>query len=186
MPEFLDLKSIYTVLHILGAVLGAGGAFMSDFMFFSSVKDKTITTTELRFLKLGSTMVWVGLIVAIVSGALLFSLDPVHYLASSKFLVKMTAVLVILVNGLFFHYMHIPRIERHRDVDFSTSHEFKKHSNTLVASGAVSILSWLTALILGSLRSISYSYVEGMGIYIGLLALGVAAALISKKRILGH
>ncbi|MCI0619560.1 hypothetical protein L0Y40_00795 [Candidatus Wolfebacteria bacterium] len=184
--EVLDTKTIYTLLHILGAVLGAGGAFMSDAMFFSCIKDKKITTTELRFLRLGSTMVWIGLIVLIVSGVLLFSLDPIRYLESSKFLVKMTVVLVILVNGLFFHYMHIPRIERHRGVDFSTSHEFKKHSSTLVASGAISLISWLVALILGSLRSIPYSYAEGMGIYLGVLMIGIAIALTSKKRILGH
>jgi uncharacterized membrane protein len=183
--EFLDLKTIYTLGHILGAVLGAGGAFMSDAMFFSCIKDKKITATELRFLRLGSTMVWIGLMVLIVSGVLLFSLDPVTYLESSKFLVKMTIVLVILVNGLFFHYTHIPRIERHQDKDLRLSEEFQKHSATLVASGAVSITSWFLALVLGVLRGIPYSYLMGLGIYLVLVGLAVGVGILFRKRMLG-
>lgn len=183
--EFFDLKTLYTLGHILGAVLGAGGAFMSDMMFFSCVKDRKITTTELRFLRLGSTMVWIGLIVLIVSGALLFSLDPVRYLDSSKFLVKMTIVLIILANGLFFHYMHIPRIERHQNKDLRLSDEFQKHGPTLVASGAVSLTSWFLALVLGVLRGIPVSYMVGMATYIVIVGIAVAVAVRFRRHVLG-
>jgi uncharacterized membrane protein len=183
--EFIDLKTIYTLGHIFGAVLGAGGAFMSDAMFFSCIKDRKITGTELRFLRLGSTMVWAGLILLIISGTLLFSLDPVRYLESSKFLVKMTIVLVIVLNGLFFHYAHIPRIERHRDTDLRLSEEFQRHSATLVASGAVSLTSWFLALVLGVLRGIPYSYLTGLLIYLGILVVAIGTAVMFRKRMLG-
>jgi hypothetical protein len=122
--------------------------------------------------------------VLIVSGALLFGLEPMHYLASSKFLIKMTVVLVILVNGLFFHYMHIPRIAKHRDVPLVGSVEFMKKSPSLAASGAISMVSWLAALILGSFHTIPYSYLVGMLVYLAVLAVAIGIAIQFRHRML--
>lgn len=182
--EFIDLKTIYTILHIFGAVLGAGGAFTSDAMFFSSMKDRMVTKTELRFLKLGSVMVWGGLILLLISGALLFSTDPAGYLASSKFLVKMTIVLIIILNGIFFHYNHIPRISRHVDTHLPSSDEFVRESPLLVFSGAISFVSWSATIILGVLRGIPYSYIEGMLFYVIAVAVAGIVAISVREHVL--
>ena len=86
--SFLDQKTIFTIIHILGVALGAGGAYVSDMIFMSSIKDQRISKTEMRFLTLGSFFVWTGLITLIISGTGMFLTDTEGYLSSSKFLAK--------------------------------------------------------------------------------------------------
>ena len=182
--EWLDLKTIYTIFHVFGAVLGAGGAFVSDAMFFSSVKDKVISKTELRFMKIGSTFVWIGLGILFVSGLLLFSTNPAGYLDSSKFLIKMGIVLVIFLNGLVFHLTHLPRMRRHAGHHYPSSDEFERKKKLLIASGVVSVTSWVFALVLGVLGSIPVTLTEALIIYVVFEVVAVSIALVLSKRLL--
>ena len=180
----MEIKIIYTIFHILGAVLGAGGAYVSDAMFFSSVRDRVIGAVELRFLRLGSIFVWMGLGVLIVSGALLFSTNPAGYLASSKFVFKMFVVLVILINGIVFHTVHLPRIHRHAGHHYPSSDEFMRKRGILVASGVVSMTSWTVALVLGVLRSIPVDLGTGILVYIIFEIVMISGALLFSKRLI--
>lgn len=173
----IDLKTIYIIGHLFGVAIGAGGAFISDGMYMYAIKDKKLTHTEIGFLKFGGYMVWLGLTLLVLSGALLFSLDAAKYLASSKFLVKMTVVAVIILNGLLFHFVYIPLFSRGKNQHMHLHEEFKKKSYFIYASGAVSLVSWATALILGSLRSIPLTYTAGLMVYLALVvcAIGVSA-----------
>lgn len=179
----MELKTIYTIMHIFGAVLGAGGAYVSDIMFLSSVKDEVISRTELRFLKIGSYFVWTGLTLLILSGLLLFSTNPTGYLASAKFLIKMFIILVIFINGLIFHLVHLPRIHRHMGSHYPSSDEFIRKKNFLIASGVVSVTSWTFALILGSLRSIPIEFTTALIAYIAFEILAIFITIIFSKKL---
>ena len=184
MLEYLDQKTIYLILHLFGAVLGAGGAYMSDLMYISATKDRILEKTEVTFLRLGSRMVWIGLALSFVSGLLLFSLDVDKYIHSSKFLVKMAIVLVLVINGVIFHVIHTPILERAINMPLKASKEFTKRSKFIYISGAISIVSWTSALILGSLRGISYSFVQGFGIYVAIVLVACIFALHARKKVL--
>lgn len=181
---FLDWHTIVTIIHVFGAILGAGGAFASDGMFFTSVKDGRIDETELRFLQLGSRLVWTGVLVLVISGAILFSYSPDSYLSSDKFLAKMTIVAIVVANGLIFHFIHLPVIRRTLGIRFGEAPSFGKIAPFLMASGAVSMVSWISAVALGLLRSVPYNYATIMGIYVAALLIGIASAMIMKNRIL--
>jgi hypothetical protein len=182
---FISLKTALIIIHLFGIALGAGGAFASDFMFIQSVKDRRITETEIGFLKLGSRMVWIGVGVLLVSGLALFSLDPSTYLASSKFLAKMSIVGIIIMNGIFFHLSHIPvLVECSEKEKMSDSPEFLAKRNFLLASGAISIVSWSSALILGALRGIPYSFGVIMGVYLLILIIAVSMTFLFKEHFL--
>ncbi len=163
-----------------------GGALASDSMFLSALKDLKISKTEMRFLKLGSAMVWVGLIILIISGYLLFALSPDKYLNSDKFLAKMTIVAVILLNGLFLHISLIPRLRRHIEGHLPSSDEFMRKRPYLFTSGAVSLVSWLSALVLGALHKVPWSYGEIIGVYLlMLLVAGLVANTIGRRLLPG-
>lgn len=162
----LGIRDFYLLLHIFGAIIGAGGAYVSDIIFLSSVKDKVISKTELRFMKIGSIFVWTGLVILIITGLLIFSTNTSLYLDSSKFLIKVFIVFVILLNGLVFHLVHLPRIDRHVDHHYPSSDEFSRKKKLLVASGVVSVTSWTLTVILGSLPSIPFSFLEALSYYI--------------------
>lgn len=180
---FLDSHIVFVIVHLLGLAVGAGGAFASDAMFFLSAKDKKITATELKFLHLGGAMVWLGLGILAASGTMLFLEDPAGYLASGKFLAKMTIVAVIAANGILFHKLHLPMLRRLEADSFSASKEFRQKSSLLLASGALSAVSWISALTLGALRGIPYSYWVLMAVYLLFVFGAILFALSLKRRL---
>jgi hypothetical protein len=184
MFDFLDIKTLFTIGHLFGVALGAGGAFMSDLMYMRATKDKVINQTELTFLKLGSTMVWIGLGLLILSGALLYSLDPVGYLASSKFITKMIIVVIITINGVIFHFIHTPVLGRTVGKEMHTSNEFQKRSFAIYMSGAISMVSWSAAIVLGALRGIPYSITEALLAYGVVVAIAMAVAEYTRRHFL--
>lgn len=180
----MELKDLFVIFHLLGVAFGLGGALASDSMFFSALKDMKISRTEMRFLQMGSAMVWIGLVILIVSGYLLFSLDSDRYLNSAKFLAKMTIVGIILLNGLFLHISLIPRLRRHIRGHLPSSDEFMRKRPFLFTSGAISLVSWLSALTLGALHKVPWSYGEITGVYLLiLLVAGLVANLLGRRLI---
>lgn len=174
----MNALEIITYIHIIGVALGFGGAMVGDAMFFSSIRDKKFTTTELRFMKLGGKLIWLGIAILIASGIGLVYITP-ELLQSSKFLTKMVIVAVIIVNGVIFHGYHIPNIHKNLNKSTKTTPFFQKKGYLLTMSGGVSVVSWLSAAFLGSLSWISLSFLQLLGIYgvLLLLALGFGALL---------
>lgn len=184
MIAHIDTQTFFVILHLFGVAIGAGGAYLSDMMFFSSVKDKIISHTEMRFLTIGSRAVWIGLALLVLSGTGLFLSDMQGYMQSAKFLAKMSIVGIIILNGIIFHMSHLPRMKRHTGHHFPSSDEFVRHRPLLAASGAVSIVSWTSAIILGGLRSVPYTYADIMTVYGALIVCTSIVAVIVVRRII--
>ncbi|HEY4506155.1 MAG TPA: hypothetical protein VJJ24_01780 [Candidatus Paceibacterota bacterium] len=184
MLELFNLHVVAVIVHLIGVALGAGGAFVSDAMFFSTIKDLAITKTEIRFLKVASKVIWLGLLIIIISGIGLFLFNPDRYLHSSKFLAKLTIVLVIAVNGLIFHFVHLKYLARQIGDSPRQAQIFFSKSKFLFASGAVSVVSWVSALILGVFKSVPYSYFQILGTYLVIVLLAILSATILRRRYL--
>ena len=182
----MDPKTFWLTLHVFGAIIGAGGAFVSDAMFFSSIKDEKLTRTELRFLKLGGGMVWIGLAALAATGVMLVLLDPQRYLSSPKFLAKATIVGVIALNGVVFHAKHFPLLFRHAGVHLPSSDEFIANRPFILASGAISMVSWTSTVILGMLRSLPYTYGELMLLYLCIVTAAMLGAYLLRNVLLPH
>ena len=181
MSEVFDLKSAAIILHLIGVVIGAGGAYVSDFLYLKSTKDGSLDVKELRTLRRASKIVWFGLVILFASGIILFSLNPAVYAASSKFLTKMAVVGVLTLNGFLFHFVHMPVLHRTTDGKLFRSKEFLRKGSIIYASGAVSIVSWTSAIVLGFLRSIPYTFAQAFGIYILIVAVAIVGALIQFR-----
>lgn len=184
MFDFIDNKTIYTIIHVFGAIIGAGGAFVSDGMFFETVRDGRVTKRELDFMKLGGKFVWTGLFILCISGLFLVSTDSARYLASDKFIAKVVIVAIIAINGVIFHSIHIPHIRNHLGIKLSESVTFHKKSSFIMMSGALSFVSWVFTVILGSLRHVPYQYTEILSVYVVCVALAMIVALGMKNRML--
>ena len=177
--SFVEPKTLYLIGHLIGIAMGAGGAIISDLLFLKAARDGKITKTEMGFIELGGYAVTFGLLLLIVSGGLLFSLDAARYLASSKFLVKMTVVAVLIANGILLHAVHIPRLKRTVGKEIATPKN-KRWKIILIASGALSAVSWVSAVILGAFKSIPHPYESILGVYLGTLVLGLVAAYLMR------
>lgn len=180
---WLSIRQLLVVVHLIGLGFGFGGALASDFMFVHALRDWKIDKTEFGFLKLASRMVWIGVVVLFLSGLIMFLAAPAAYLASGKFMAKMTVVVILVINGFIFHYQHIPLLGNTSGQHLPTSREFIAKSRSLFVSGAISMVSWFTALVLGALRGVPYSYVTIMLIYLAVLAFAIVTALLLCRKL---
>ena len=161
-----------------------GGAIFSDILFFTSIKDKIIDNHELKFLKLASVIVWIGLTLLILSGFALVLLDINHYLNSSKFLAKFFVVLIITTNGLAFEFLHMPWFEQIQNKNLNTEPSYKIRRPYLLVSGSISVISWITTLILGTFKSLPFSFFQIILGYLFLITSAIIGSLILKNFLL--
>jgi len=177
MEFFAEYKTIWTILHLLGVVVGFGAAITADTLFFKFLKDLKLSKGELDVMSWVSKVVWIGLSIILLSGILLFLSNVQGYLASSKFLIKMFIVLFIALNGTLLHFYIKPRLKL---IDWeSAKHDKKRRIRKIsFAAGAVSFNSWMLALILGVLDSIPIKFSVALLLYLGFLSVVIAASQI--------
>lgn len=179
--SFVEPKTLFLVVHLIGLALGVGGAIMSDLMFFRSIHDWRISKTEMEFLTLASWAVGIGLVLLIMSGLGMFSLDTARYLASTKFLAKMTVVGILAVNAVVLHFWLVPHFKHVAKNNLSTRTSFAERRPVILGAGVISIVSWLSALVLGAFRSIPWPYETIMMIYLCVVFCGFIFALVFRN-----
>jgi hypothetical protein len=178
---------LVTGLHMFGFVLGFGGALISDIYFIRFIKDFKISDEELQILKGFSQIVWLGVAIIILSGLGLFLPDAESLLGSSKFLLKMLVVLVIVINGTFLNFLITPKLTSINFFDEAGKGYHPRSIRRLAfALGAVSSVSWFSAFTLGVLRRSQFSLEQMLVLYVLALSFGVigsqiAEYLVSKK-----
>jgi hypothetical protein len=119
----------------------------------------------------------------VLSGIFLFLSDPFGYSSSVKFLVKMTIVGVVIANGYVFGRLIHPALLKINFTDTNIHHKYVKLRKLSFACGAVSLVSWLSAFVLGMLGHIPLSYLEAIAGYIALCFGGIIIAQIVDHRL---
>lgn len=162
---FAAHKRVFLTLHLMGVAVGMGGATITDMLFFGFLRDFTISKKESEVMHMLSNAIMAALGILWVSGAALFFSDPAGFGASPPFLVKMTILAVLSVNGVLMHKLIAPRM-----VDFSflrhpihARHAMHTMRAFAFAMGAVSFTSWYSVFFIAMLKSylpagISYAY----------------------------
>jgi uncharacterized membrane protein len=174
-----EYKTVIVMLHLIGFALGVGGATITDGFFFKFLKDYHISKWEANILHHVSQFIWLGLGILIVSGIGLYlpAMDVLNH--STKFIAKAIIVLIITLNGILLNLYISPKMFR---IAFGQKHKHRVGElhylrKAAFASGAVSIVSWYSAFILGSLKSVPMSVGQILFIYVILLIVGIASAL---------
>jgi hypothetical protein len=178
-------------IHLLGVVFGLGAATVTDVMFFKFLHNFRIVPREQELMKTLSKIVWVGIALLLISGILLFIPRAETFLASERFLMKMTAVGVIIVNGLFLNFWIQPQAWRISFVDpgsgeAPSSPELKRREKVrrvAFALGGISFVSWYTAFVLAVLNMLAMDYVWMLLAFLGLTALAVGGSLVQERRV---
>ena len=182
--ELLRLNiELILILHLLGMAIGLGGATITDVFFFKFLKDFKISQDESDTLHTLSQVIWFGLGVLVLTGVGIYLPFASDFNESSKFLLKMIVVAVIIVNGAFLNLYLSPRLLR---ISFGEPHvhtpgELVNLNKAAFASGAISMVSWYSAFVLGVARSIPVGLKTGILIYLGLVLLAVVASQIAEK-----
>lgn len=156
-----------------------GSAIMSDLLFNFYSHNKTLNNTERRTLRFLSNAVWMSLIFIIASGICIFFSNPEKYMASAKFISKMTVMVVLLANGLFLHKFIAPHFDDRGLLKFKNKRPIRQIA---FACGAVSLISWTVVCVLGSLSSIPYTFMQFILGYTIFAICGALFALVVEKR----
>lgn len=175
---FGEYKKVSVILHMLAVIVGMGSALISDILFNNFMKDKKIRIQEDRILSTLSYVIWVSLFFIVVSGIFLFLSDPLYYAHSVKFLVKMTIVGVVILNGYAFGRIVHPALRKINFSDANTHHKYVRIRKLSFAFGAISLSSWLSAFVLGMLGHIPLTYLEAIAGYIVICCGGILVSQI--------
>lgn len=175
---FLSIKTFSTVLHVLAAVCAMGAAFSADILFHFFTADRKLSQAEVRTLSILSRTVWYGLLALTVTGAGIFLSDPAGYLASAKFLAKMTVMVILVLNGVILdRYVQTRLLGK----GFFTAPQQAFARRVAFICGTVSVVSWISILALGVIDGVTSSYASILTLYAGILGALILASLVVER-----
>lgn len=184
----LEYKSAIVILHALAAALGMGTVLVTDVFFMKFLKDYKISQSESDILDTLSQIVWFALGMLILTGIALYIPAASEYLMKTKFVAKLFIVGVITVNGVLLNLLVAPKLVKISFGEESVDHPGELHHlrKMAFAFGGVSIVSWLSVFILGSLRSLPLSVGAILGIYVALVLAAVIGSQIFDHKVSQH
>ena len=137
------LFPIIETIHIVGIVLLVGSTSILDLRLMGlTYRDQPVSKMAWRFLP----WAWVGFLVQVITGGLLFASEATKMIENLGFQVKMLLIVVAGINALVFHliaYQSVDKWENDRVAPFSAR-----------AAGLISILLWFGIVAAG--RWIAY------------------------------
>lgn len=170
--------------HNVGTAIAVGAVTVSDIFFFKFLRDLKISDSEKEILSTLSEIVWFGAGILVLTGFGLYLPFAGAYNLVPKFLVKMVIFLIILINGFVLNLVITPRLTQ---ISFGGRHDHKSGELHTIrrlafASGAISITSWYSALILG-LTKPPYAFSQIFGIYLLVIGLAIFISQVVELRL---
>lgn len=180
-----EYKAFFVILHALSAAIGVGAASITDVFFFKFLKDYRISEDEADTMKTLSQVIWFALGALVLTGLCLYLPEAARLNETPKFLLKTLIVLVLIGNGVVLNLLIQPKLVH---ISFGEPHHHMKgelhHLRKLsFALGAISIISWYTVFILGSLRSVALSFSQLSVIYLSILLIGIIGSQVFEYRV---
>lgn len=185
-----EYKGLIVLLHAIAAAIGVGAVTITDVFFFRFLKDYRISHSEAETMQTLSNVIWFALGLLVLTGIGLYLPESAALLLKSKFVMKMFLVLVLIVNGVLLNLVVHPRLV---DISFGESHvhhpgELHHLRKLAYAFGGISLVTWYSVFILGSLRGVPFSVIEMLAGYAVLIVIVVAGSqymdyLVAHKKI---
>lgn len=100
----MSIDQILVIMHIIGTVIGVGGATMIELHLGQALKDKLVSADEKAILNIDYRVVRIGLMIILISGLGFLLLDKFEgytkYLYSPRLWAKILMVVIIAGNTL--------------------------------------------------------------------------------------
>ena len=138
--DFVGILHIANILHIIGTVLGFGGAISAATIMLRLRTDEQRLHRG-RIARRISPVTWVGYGLLVVSGIILTFNFEFWY--TWLFGVKHFLTAILLVDALFIHFRYFPRYFRQLGTP-----EFGKTYATMRNIGTLSVTCWIIILII--------------------------------------
>lgn len=170
----MDIYTLLIIGHIVGAILGVGGATFIEIHLNMALKDGNMSADDRAILGKDFLLTRIGMALGIITGigfVIIYWLnDQLFRIADGVFWAKMAIIVIIIINAYLLH----------------------KHKVGLYWGSAFSFVSWWSAMLLGTFLSNSIkimpqnlylSFVVVMLIYGVLVVLGAVILDFIRKRV---
>lgn len=154
----MTFLTIVKMVHLVGLMMGFGGAVLTDFVALFGAILKPIDKLVVQISTILSKIVFVGLFILWGSGAILLyiriSNDSI-VLTNEKIWAKVAIVTLLTINGFVVHRFALHRMAKRvgqRLFDASTPNE----TAALCFVAAVSSVSWIVPFVLGTASELNY------------------------------
>ena len=169
------------IVPIIGFSIGLGAATVTDVLFFKFLKTYKVSTQAAEIMHTLSRVIWVALLIIIISGVCLYLPYTERYNETAKFLVKMIVVAVILINGLVLNVVVSPRLPEIFPGTPAPTTQLSRLRKLAFALGSISVTSWYSALVLGALRKVPFSFSAIILTYVCLLIVAICCSQITER-----
>ena len=173
-PPVFDLMAITRMAVILAhilAVITAGAAIaFGDYAIFGGQR------INIALLHKAGSVVIVTLGMLWLTGLIIIWLDTrfewAVLIAQPKLMAKLTVVSLLSLNGIALHHLAFKRLQ-------ALQNQPMQSTKLPIILGAISVVTWLYATFLGLAKPVTpiLGYAGFMGLYLALLAAGIATAV---------
>ncbi|RME29897.1 hypothetical protein D6792_02815 [Candidatus Parcubacteria bacterium] len=148
----MDWHTFFVVIHVVGTVLGTGGATFAEVFLLKALRDGIIEPFEAEDLKVIYRVLRIGFVLVVISGFGLLVLarleDHAQYLYSPRLWAKLMIVAILAVGIIVWRARWLPQ------------------RVSVVLGSALSFSAWYAALVLGLWRSLDLSFPLILGAYV--------------------
>lgn len=183
IPILTLLATPILIMHFAGFILGVGGATIADIIFIKFLRDFKISEAEQSVLKILTQIVWFGLFLIIISGIGLYLPNAEILNQSPKFIMKMIAVFVVILNGTILTLLIEPKLLKTACSTCVNIIQTSKLRRLCFALGSISFISWYTAVTLEIFKNITLSLNELLTIYLLVILFGVLSSQVLENLI---
>ena len=181
----INLKSLIIFTHLSGLAFGVGGAWMLDIYILRKMYKSAVTAENIQIISFVSKLVMIGLALLWLSGIaflVFYSFMQPELLLNHKIWAKFAVVIALSANGYYLHKLIIPLIENNQG-RFLVRALSSSQINRLTFIGCISFISWPFVMLLGTFKSInfSFSFFEIIGSYLLILTLAFVVSFAMKN-----
>lgn len=156
--HFLTLLTLLKITHLVGLIMGLGGAILADYTIFTRGVIRPVSPYTIHQTEFLSHIVLAGLTILWISGCALIwinLIDHPQYLTNQKLWAKIAIVVVLTLNGVFVHKYVLPILRRSIGNRLFADMP-RKYLGVLTLFGSISIVSWAVPFVLGKASELNY------------------------------
>ena len=154
----MTLLTIMKMLHLVGLVMGFGGAVAADLLILRRAALTPIRAHTIRQAKILSHAVFAGLGLLWASGAALVwiraAADP-HFLLNEKLWAKVAIVIILTINGAAVHRFALGHVAQRVGLRLFDNLSANALAG-LALIGAISSVSWFAPFLLGTAAELNF------------------------------
>lgn len=180
-----EYSNLIFFVHIIGLILGLGGATFMTAFFFRFLRDLRISVWEADIIRFLSEASWVGLAVLVVTGVGLYLPRSLELGALGGFWVKVWALMAVIISGALLNFIVSPKLI---SISFAVKHdhqsgELRRARRLAFVFGAIYMVSWYSVLVFDLIKTSDLSFSLLLSIYLLVVVLSVVISLVIEKNL---